>query len=196
MRVAHHRAGAVVYLKFFAGCSLDDCARFPTWAYGVAYAPIVCSHWRAQRIQPASHLRRAPAQCPSFMTGGSRVTEHASCRYGRPRRPAAYWGAPGYRQPPFSGSCAGCPLVFSSYRVVPRRALEPVLGESGQFAYVTGFPRPARFRGAPGCSDHCHGFAQFALFHGGFMATAIASASCRQWDCSAASCFLPAAVRR
>ena len=28
VRVAHHRAGAVVDLKFFAGCSFDDCACF------------------------------------------------------------------------------------------------------------------------------------------------------------------------
>src|SRR5579864_4332345 len=28
VRVAHHRASAVVDLKFFAGCSFDDCARF------------------------------------------------------------------------------------------------------------------------------------------------------------------------
>jgi len=28
VRVAHHRTGTVIDLKFFAGCSLDDCARF------------------------------------------------------------------------------------------------------------------------------------------------------------------------
>src|SRR5258708_36313865 len=28
VRVAHHGAGAVVDLKFFAGCRLNDCARF------------------------------------------------------------------------------------------------------------------------------------------------------------------------